>query len=43
MEFGCDGEGDEHGDVVGDYGFFFELEVLEDVGLEDRADFCGLC
>jgi hypothetical protein len=36
------GRGDVHSDVVGDNGFFFELEVLEDVGLEGRADFWGL-
>ena len=38
-----DGRGDIHGDVVGDYGFFFELEVLEDIGLEDLAHFCRVC
>lgn len=39
----CDGGGDSHGDVVGDYGLFFELEVLECVGLEGLADFCEVC
>lgn len=33
-------KGNAHGNVVGDNSFFFQLELLEDVGLEDLAHFC---
>ncbi len=35
------GERNVHGDIMGDYGFLFQFEVLEDVGLENFAHFCG--